>query len=598
MLGALALSACVGGSAGGGGGEGGVGAAGGAGGVGAAGGEGGEGGEGGFGGGAGGKGPVGPMPKADKVDLLLMIDNSQSMADKQQALALALTDLVESLTNPLCIDPGGVLLPTRPASAADPCPSGTSRWFMPVNDIHVGIVSSSIGGYGGDVCSTAGSPSNNDRGHLLARSSPSQTTNDLPTYENKGFLFWDPLSQGTPPGETDREALTDSFAQMVVGVGQQGCGYEAPLEGWYRFLADPEPYNVLTVSGGSATPQGVDTALLQQRAEFLRSDSLLVVMMLSDESDCSIREGGQYYLAATYGNNFHLPKARAVCATDPGDPCCASCAQAVPAGCAVDPTCFPNGDPSQGPLMTNAVEDHPNLRCFEQKRRFGIDFLYPTERYVQALSSPTIANRQGELVPNPIFSDLDPSDGSSPARDPRLVMVGGIVGVPWQHLARDEADLTQGFKSAAELSASGTWDVILGDPESYVAPVSPYMKESVHPRGIPAGNPINGSEWNPNVPNSDLQFACTFELPEPMDCSTNQPGCDCAKSNDIPLCEGSTQLRAKAYPGLRQLSVIQQMGDQGVTGSICPAQLDDATSDTFGYRPAVRALIEQMAPRL
>ncbi|EYF00755.1 hypothetical protein [Chondromyces apiculatus] len=540
--------------------------------------------------------PPGPLPKADKVDLLLMIDNSQSMADKQEVLALALNELVESLTNPLCIDKSGIEPSSRPASGLDPCPPGMERWFTPVIDIHLGIVSSSIGGYGGDACQVMDSRTNNDRGHLLARWAPDQ--GNLPTYRDSGFLLLDSALRYDPPGESNAVVVTQTFEQMVRGVGQAGCGYEAPLEGWYRFLADPAPYQELALVGSNVTPQGLDTELLQQRADFLRPDSLLAILMLSDESDCSVREEGQYYLAATYGNNFHLPKARAVCATDPGDACCASCAQAVPAGCAVDPTCYPNGDPSQGPLMTNVSEDHPNLRCFEQKRRFGIDFLYPTERYVQALSSPTIANRQGELVPNPIFSDLDPSDGNTTIRDPGLVMIGGILGVPWQHLARDEADLGKGFMSAGELSASGTWDVILGDPESYVAPTSPYMRESMHPRGIPAGNPINGSEWNPNSMNSDLQFACIFELPEPMDCSTNQPGCECAKSDDIPLCEGSTQLRAKAYPGLRQLSVLQQMGDQGATGSICPAQLTDPFADDFGYRPAVHALVERMATRL
>jgi hypothetical protein len=44
----------------------------------------------------------------DKIDLVLGIDNSRSMADKQQILALAIPDLVKGLVNPRCLDDKGV----------------------------------------------------------------------------------------------------------------------------------------------------------------------------------------------------------------------------------------------------------------------------------------------------------------------------------------------------------------------------------------------------------------------------------------------------------------------------------------------------------
>ena len=37
-------------------------------------------------------------------------------------------------------------------------------------------------------------------------------------------------------------------------------------------------------------------------------------------------------------------------------------------------------------------------RCWQQKRRFGIDFLYPVDRYVDALTKTTVADREGNLV--------------------------------------------------------------------------------------------------------------------------------------------------------------------------------------------------------
>jgi hypothetical protein len=109
------------------------------------------------------------------------------------------------------------------------------------------------------------------------------------------------------------------------------------------------------------------------------------------------------------------------------------------------------------------------------------------DRYIDALTSSVIPNRAGELVPNPIFSDLDTSDNVTTIRDPGLVVLATIVGVPWQDVARNPADLTQGYKSAAELGqpdAAGNtgWDIIVGNPASYVPPLDPLMVESVGPR--------------------------------------------------------------------------------------------------------------------
>jgi hypothetical protein len=265
------------------------------------------------------------------------------------------------------------------------------------------------------------------------------------------------------------------------------------------------------------------------------------------------------------------------------------------------------------------VDDHANLRCFDQKRRFGINFLHPIERYVEGLTSATVTNISGQLVPNPIFSDLDPADNLSTLRDPSLVVFAGIVGVPWQDLARDPADLGQGYKSAEELAAatingSTTWDVILGDPSSYVPPLDPHMIESFAPRsgtnpitgdplappGSPNGaDPINGHEFTiggGGEPLNDLQYACVFSLPEPRDCTLAVESCDCdaAAAPDNPLCEGLVQERAKAYPGVRELQVLKGIGSQAVVTSICPSQTDDPSASDYAYRPVASALLARM----
>jgi hypothetical protein len=562
---------------------------------------------------------VGSTTKVDKIDIVVSVDNSRSMADKQQILSLALADLVQSLTNPSCIDAMGNQASTQPATSVDPCPAGTTREFAPIFDIHVGIITSSLGGHGSDACSVTNdvqscpgspNPSNNDQGHLISRTDACSASM-VPTYQDQGFLAWDPSGKLVPAGDSSAADFTSKFSAMVLGVGQVGCGYESQMESWYRFLADPEPYKDITLQAGKATPSGTDTVLLQQRSRFLRPDSLLAILMLSDEDDCSIKESGQFYYAAQQQNpqdskkKFHLPRARQICQTNPNDPCCRSCGQASP-GCPADPTCTTN------PTLNDAGEDDINLRCFDQKRRFGIDFLYGIDRYTMALTSATVPTRDGSLVPNPIFSDLDPTDGVTTIRDPGLVVIAGIVGVPWQDVARNPADLSQGYKTAEELAqpvngGGDAWSVILGDPANYVAPTDPHMVESVQPRaGLPGPNsapnadPINGHEYT--IANNDLQYACVFNLPQPRDCSVmGVNGCDCNLGTDNPLCDPTTktlQVRAKAYPGQRELSMLKGVGTQGVVASICPVQVTDATRADYAYRPAVAALVERVKGRL
>jgi hypothetical protein len=585
----------------------------------------------------------------DKIDLLLAIDNSRSMADKQLILALAVPDLVRGLVNPKCLDPQGVPAQNQPGGPLEECAAGTKREFDPVVNIHIGLVSSSMGGHGSDSCSTAetqgcgaaGNPSNNDAGHLLSRQDACGGQS-VPTYKSAGFLAWDPAQKQMPPGTkdigsikigdvgdpdihkavvTDTPGIVATLKDMVVGVGQVGCGYEAQMESWYRFLVDPEPYKTISVQGGKAVPSGIDDVLLKERADFLRPSSLLAIVMLTDENDCSVKEYGQFYYAVQQRSpsdpkkGFHLPRARKECAANPNDACCKSCGQKAD-------SCPPDDECAKAPNL-NDSEDDINLRCFDQKRRFGIDFLYPIDRYTTGLTSATVPNRQGDLVQNPLFTDLNPSDQDSNVRDAGLVFLAGIVGVPWQDIARTNdsgtADLLAGkdltgkavggFKSSQELEVKDkngvtSWDKILGDPANYVAPKDPHMIETIQPRpGLPPpssppdADPINGHEYS--IPkNDDLQYACIFPLPAPRDCSGNLVSCDCSDpANDNPLCDPNkktTQQRAKGYPGVRELSALRSVGSQGIVASVCPAQTNDDKKADYGYRPAIGAIIDRL----
>ena len=211
--------------------------------------------------------------------------------------------------------------------------------FDPVNDIHIGIITSSMGGHGTTgVCDQPDTrktfPHNDDRGHLVSRG-PMDAV--VTTFDGKPFLSWNPTLGGT----TDPEQIVTPFQQMVSGVGQHGCGYEASLESIYHFLIDPDPYDVITLNKaggrlGVAELTGTDTALLAQRADFLRPDSLVAVVAVTDENDCSVIDGGQnfYVLVPPSGSPAKsiLTHGTSACKTNPNDPCCFSCLQHTTAG--------------------------------------------------------------------------------------------------------------------------------------------------------------------------------------------------------------------------------------------------------------------------
>ncbi len=589
------------------------------------------------GGTAGGTGGV-PAGPAERIDVLLMVDNSASMTDKQELLGNAIPALVARLVNPICVDrdaQGNVTaMYPAPADPSAACTQG-EREFGAAKDVHVGVVSSSLGGHGADSCSPAQGGSfletMDDGGRLLQRG----PSGDVATYSNLGFLQWDPDQKKSPPGTSDPNQLGNDARDLVRGAGQSGCGFESSLEAWYRFLIDPDPYQSITRSpcfdgdatNGCAEATGTDAALLQQRRDFLRPDSLVVVAVLSDENDCSVIDGGQYFIslqASQGAQPFLLPRGTAACAADPNNACCYSCGQPPPAGC-------PNPDPecdSKGMFYTSAERgDQLNLRCFHQKQRFGIDFLQPTSRYVNGLSDLQVPDRTSSLVPNPLYSDL--SGGSAPPRHPGRVFFAAIVGVPWQDLATagslgDPGKLR--YRTAAELEQDGRWDVILGDASNGILPTDPLMIESVDQRSganpvtssplVPTGavgtvapdaNPINGHEWN-IADRDDLQYACIFELPTPRECNGAYTSCDCANGVDTsqkPLCQapgsttyGTTQYYAKAFPGVRHLEVARRMGSNAIVTSICPKESKDGASEAYGYRPVADAIVRAIGGQL
>jgi len=377
-------------------------------------------------------------------------------------------------------------------------------------------------------------------------------------------------------------------------VGEAGCGYEAPLEAMYRFLVDPEPpLTLATKTVGETTStvvEGVDEEVLAARAKFLRPLSQVLVIFLTDEDDCSVIDNGEGWKVGSAGQ---LARATEACSESPKSPCCRSCdtvEQTPPKGCVRvedDTACKKS-------VLLTPDEDPQQLRCWDQTRRFGKSFLFPVERYTAALRAPTLTARDGRSVPNPLFTY---------GRTPDMVSVLAITGAPWQLLTTEESQTNPqitDYLSPQAFATAGGWERILGAPAQGVPPSDPHLLATPEPR---PGLAVPGGVWDPmhgheivRAPADDLQFSCVFPLPEPKAC---QPGhycpCDGNPVPQSPLCRqpdnsyGQIPQFAGAAPPPRLLQFVKSLGNSGSLGSICPRQLTDVESSSYGYVGALAA---------
>jgi hypothetical protein len=268
-----------------------------------------------------------------ELDLLLVVDNSAGMGPKQQRLAEAATNLLQRLLVPWC---EGMDDPGFPIGKYEACPEPYWRVSNPFNSVHVGVITTSLGGYGdpGHCESDAAIPHSEegaDRAHLLA--SLPRGREVAPSANDFGFFDLD-----------ERSDLSQTGAQLsalILSAGEQGCGFEAPLEAWLRFLVDPAPYTSVVLEPCPTRPEAncagpaldangvakVDTALLAQRTAFLRPRSQLLIALLSDENDCSFRPFGQAWRLShvSSAQRSWAPRGSSACAATPPGPCCEPC---------------------------------------------------------------------------------------------------------------------------------------------------------------------------------------------------------------------------------------------------------------------------------
>jgi hypothetical protein len=158
------------------------------------------------------------------------------MAQEQELLARALPDFLAGLY--VAAESGGA----RP-------------------DLHVGVVSTDMGTSGFPVA-TCSNPDGGDGGCLRNVPSPAVAGCD-PSYPS--FLSRTATDDAAyPVGE-----LADDFACLAT-LGTAGCGFEQPLDAAHRALLD------------NTEPGGCN-------AGFLRPGSVVALIFVTDEDDCSVR---------------------------------------------------------------------------------------------------------------------------------------------------------------------------------------------------------------------------------------------------------------------------------------------------------------------
>jgi len=195
------------------------------------------------------------------VDLLFVVDNSGSMEFEQATLARALPELVRSLAAGEIRDRDGKV----------------TRRFTPVKSLHLGVTSSDMGANDVDTrtdaprcgVDSASKRPRGDDGLLLATV---DAEDPLCTKPDSAYLNF---SVGMDP-----DALSRDFGCMTR-LGIEGCGYEQQLEAMWKALAPSANDSFFGHTRGHGDAEN---------AGFLRPNSVIAVIQVTDEEDCSIPE--------------------------------------------------------------------------------------------------------------------------------------------------------------------------------------------------------------------------------------------------------------------------------------------------------------------
>jgi hypothetical protein len=195
--------------------------------------------------------PDARCPEGSPVDVLLVVDNSSSMAEEQRALAEQIPALIEALVVPPDLDG-----------------DGEADW-NPVRNLHVGVITTDLGGAGSEV-GTCEDPDGDD---AVLRTTGAERARCRRRYPP--FLEFD--------ANEDRTRRLVRDVGCLAQVGTAGCGFEHTLEAPLKAVTPST--SELRFRGEPGHGDGIN-------AGFLRPGSLFAVLVLTDEDDCSVEDLG------------------------------------------------------------------------------------------------------------------------------------------------------------------------------------------------------------------------------------------------------------------------------------------------------------------
>ncbi|MCB9596448.1 MAG: hypothetical protein H6719_27240 [Sandaracinaceae bacterium] len=282
------------------------------------------------------------LDNVDEVDLLFLVDNSFSMSQEQASLITELPRIVDILASGDFDQDGD-----GPGDGEMNDPD-----FEPVRSLHIGVITPDMGTGGYPVMSCR-EPDFGDDGTLLTRGR-TDIAGCMASYPP--FFTFEPAS-GSSPADFARDVA------CVATTGTDGCGFEQQLEAMLKALSPSAPTS--WTADGYAPPTFFRSTYGHAdlvNDGFIRPNSVLAIIPLTDEEDCSAR----------------------------------------------DPALFD----ASGPYSAS----NPNLRCFASP-----EALHPIDRYVDGLLA--LRRDRSHLVYAPIVGipeDLVPAAGESPDWD-RLI---------------------------------------------------------------------------------------------------------------------------------------------------------------------------------
>lgn len=225
------------------------------------------------------KGAGSNLPPAQDVDVLFVVDNSPSMRDEQENLAKNIHLMVESLAAGEIRDQKSRLIQS----------------FPPVKSLHLGVTTTNMGLSGAPTRTPA-------NGSIFTPIDSCDGLGDDGLLLNKPDKSVKGCDRSFPPylaypgeGVTPTE-LGDAFG-CISRTGAEGCGFEQQLEAAYKALAPASETSFHEGSGGHGDAEN---------ESFLRPDSVLAIIIISDEEDASIPDRSAELFNALEGDKARL----------------------------------------------------------------------------------------------------------------------------------------------------------------------------------------------------------------------------------------------------------------------------------------------------